>query len=170
MTVLTCCRQRRIGVCGKAGNNSLFQPANTMAIKPSVTFLLVVHLPFSCANLQIQFHFLDSYLHIYSHIGGILRLKPSLLCMTFSIYKNPAGIGSKHFHLAILTVCLLVWRPESMLRVCVCLSSTVTCVSPSPTSGLAWLSGVIPWKGMTEPQCLEMAALAAISSSKKRAH
>lgn len=70
-----------------------------------------------------------------------------------------------------LTVCLTVCRPEFMLRVHIRMSSTVTCVPPFPNLGLEpGLSGVIPWKGMTEPQCLEMAALAAISSSKKRAH
>lgn len=63
------------------------------------------------------------------------------------------------------------WRGSSW-----CLVYGPACPLPSHASPLPepraqpGLSGVIPWKGMTEPQCLEMAALAAISSSKKRAH
>lgn len=69
-----------------------------------------------------------------------------------------------------LTVRLLACRLELMLCLCGCSSSNITCASPSQPRALPGLSGVIPWKGMTEPQCLEMTALAAISSSKKRAH
>lgn len=103
----------------------------------------------------------------------IRSLSANSLFQTLSVYTNPVGPGSKHLFLAVYCNACLLFVASVVDVMCVCVSA---CPLPSRASPLPepraqpGLSGVIPWKGMTAPQCLEMAALAAISSSKKRAH
>ena len=98
-------------------------------LKPNAAVTLMVH-------LQSWLHRPPNPLSLWvssthSHIPQTIKTD-AYYAWPFSIYKNPAAISSPP-----LTVCLLVWRPELMLRVRVCLSSTVTCISPSRTSGPA---------------------------------
>lgn len=99
------------------------------------------HLASKNPLLHLEYPASLMYRHIYSHIRRIHYSNPSLLCMTFFFFhlEESCRRWFKTFPLGHL---LYVWLCVGWKCVCVyvsaCLSSTVTCVSPSSTPGPSW--------------------------------
>lgn len=163
-----CCRQRCVWGCGKIGNSSTRQPANRRAIKTQCRRYFN-GTPAVLAAQTSKSTFIWSVFHTFSHTKNSPLKQKLIMHDLFHLQESCCRWLETFPVCRLLYVCLCGGR--SWCSVCVSACPLPSRASPLPEpQAQPGLSGVIPWKGMTEPQCLEMAALAAISSSKKRAH